>query len=84
MPALELDGEYVAISVADTGTGIPAELLPRVVEPFYTTKEVGMGSGLGLSQAYGFARQSGGNLTIASEPGRGTVVTFYLPARAAA
>ena len=80
-PPLELEGEYVAISVSDTGTGIPAELLPRVVEPFFTTKEVGKGSGLGLSQAYGLARQSGGNMVIESELGRGTTVTFYLPAR---
>lgn len=80
-PGLELDGDYVAIAITDSGRGIPPELLNRVVEPFFTTKDVGSGTGLGLSQAYGFARQSRGALTITSEPGRGTTVTFFLPAR---
>ena len=74
-----LTGEFVAIRVADTGSGIPPEVLPHVFEPFFTTKEVGKGTGLGLSQVYGFARQSGGTATITSTIGRGTVITLYLP-----
>jgi two-component system NtrC family sensor kinase len=72
-------GDYVALSVADTGCGIPADLLPRVVEPFFTTKGPDKGTGLGLSQVYGFARRSNGTVAIDSEPGRGTTVTVYLP-----
>ncbi|TCZ53380.1 hybrid sensor histidine kinase/response regulator [Roseicella aquatilis] len=79
-----LEGDFVAVRVADTGTGIPRELLERVMEPFFTTKPVGQGTGLGLSQAYGFAKQSGGTLGIESELGRGTTVTFTLPASLAA
>jgi two-component system NtrC family sensor kinase len=74
-----LRGEFVAICVADTGTGIPADLLAHVFEPFFTTKEVGKGTGLGLSQVYGFARQSGGAVSIDSAPGRGTAITLHLP-----
>jgi PAS domain S-box-containing protein len=74
-----LEGSFVALSVADTGTGIPEEIRQRVIEPFFTTKGIGKGSGLGLSQAYGFATQSGGSMTIESAVGRGTTVTFYLP-----
>jgi two-component system NtrC family sensor kinase len=65
--------------MTDTGAGIPPDVVARVFEPFFTTKEVGKGTGLGLSQVYGFAQQSGGTATIASEPGRGTTVTLYLP-----
>jgi PAS domain S-box-containing protein len=72
-------GDYVALSVADTGCGIPADLLPRVVEPFFTTKGPDKGTGLGLSQVYGLAHRSGGTVQIASEIGRGTKVTIYLP-----
>ena len=74
-----LSGAFVAIRVADTGTGISADVLPRVFEPFFTTKEVGKGTGLGLSQVYGFAKQAGGAVTIASTVGSGTVITLYLP-----
>jgi len=74
-----LHGRFVAISVTDTGQGIPPEVLSRVFEPFFTTKAIGKGTGLGLSQVYGFAKQSGGTATIASTPGQGTVVTMYLP-----
>jgi len=72
-------GHYVMISVADTGTGIAPENLPRVFEPFFTTKDVGHGTGLGLSMVYGFIKQSAGHVTIASEPGQGTVVKLYIP-----
>jgi PAS domain S-box-containing protein len=75
-----LQGDYVAIAISDTGEGMTEEVKARALEPFFTTKDVGQGSGLGLSQAYGFARQSGGTLTIDSAPGEGTKVTFYLPA----
>ena len=69
----------VALSVADTGCGIPADLLSRVVEPFFTTKGPDKGTGLGLSQVYGFARRSNGTVSIDSEMGGGTTVTVYLP-----
>jgi PAS domain S-box-containing protein len=76
----EPGGRFLAISLTDTGTGMSEEVRARAVEPFYTTKEVGRGSGLGLSQAYGFAKQSGGTLTLDSELGHGATVTLYLPA----
>jgi len=72
-------GAYVAVSVADTGVGIPASSLEQVFEPFYTTKGVGQGTGLGLSQVFGFAKQSGGEVDVISEVGRGTTFTLYLP-----
>jgi signal transduction histidine kinase len=72
-------GEYVRLSISDNGCGIPQEYLDRVFEPFFSTKEVGQGSGLGLSMIYGFAKQSGGHVTIESEEGAGTTVTHYLP-----
>ena len=74
-----LRGDFVSVTLEDNGVGIPAEVLPRVYEPFFTTKETDKGTGLGLSQVYGFARQSGGVATIASEVGRGTAVTLFLP-----
>jgi PAS domain S-box-containing protein len=73
-------GRYVVVGVTDTGTGMSAELCDRAIEPFFTTKDVGQGSGLGLSQCYGFARQSGGTLVIDSAHGRGTTVRIFLPA----
>ena len=80
-----LGGEFVAITVSDTGTGIAPEILARVFEPLFTTKEIGKGSGLGLAQVQSFALQSGGHAAIESELGRGTAVTLYLPrAKAAA
>jgi two-component system NtrC family sensor kinase len=74
-----LTGEFVALSVSDTGFGIAPEMLPRVFDPFFTTKEIGKGTGLGLSQVYGFAKQSGGAAVIDSTPAKGTNVTLYLP-----
>jgi len=74
-----LSGDFVAIGVADTGSGIAPEILHHVFEPFFTTKEVGKGTGLGLSQVYGFAKQSGGTATVTSTVGRGTAITLYLP-----
>ena len=73
------DGNYVKLSIVDTGRGIPPELLDKVMEPFFTTKDVGKGTGLGLSTAYGFARQSGGTLQLRSAVGTGTTVELWLP-----
>jgi PAS domain S-box-containing protein len=74
-----LEGDFVALAVIDTGTGIAPEALARLFEPFFTTKPVGKGTGLGLSQVHGFANQSGGAVTVTSQQGRGTTVTIYLP-----
>jgi PAS domain S-box-containing protein len=74
-----LSGDFVALAIIDTGAGMPPDVVARVFEPFYTTKPVGKGTGLGLSQVHGFAMQSGGAVTVSSEPGKGTVVTIYLP-----
>lgn len=76
-------GEYVCIAVEDTGEGMPPHVLSRALEPFFTTKKAGRGTGLGLPQVHGFAKQSGGDLRIESEPGRGTVVLLHLPRAAA-
>jgi CheY-like chemotaxis protein len=73
------EGDYVLVSVSDTGSGIPANILPKVFDPFFTTKPVGSGTGLGLSQVYGFARQSSGVARIRSAEGTGTTVEMYFP-----
>jgi signal transduction histidine kinase len=72
-------GEYVAVIVSDTGSGMTAEILAKAFEPFFTTKEIGKGSGLGLAQVYGFAKQSGGGVRIDSVAGEGTTVSVFLP-----
>jgi PAS domain S-box-containing protein len=73
------DGDYVLITVSDSGTGMSEEVLANAFDPFYTTKQVGKGTGLGLSQVYGFVKQSGGHVKISSRLGEGTTVSIYLP-----
>jgi signal transduction histidine kinase/CheY-like chemotaxis protein len=75
----ELEGDYIRVSVSDTGTGMTDEVLTKAFEPFFTTKPVGSGTGLGLSQVYGIAKQSGGTVSIATQIGEGTTVSVYLP-----
>lgn len=77
--AARLDGEFVALSMTDTGVGIPGNIRLKIFEPFFTTKLVGKGTGLGLSQVYGFATQSGGAVTVTSEVGTGTTIMVFLP-----
>jgi signal transduction histidine kinase/ActR/RegA family two-component response regulator len=76
-------GEYVLLSVSDTGPGMSPEVLAKAFEPFFTTKEIGKGSGLGLAQVYGFAKQSGGGVRIETKQGEGTTVKVFLPRAAA-
>ena len=79
-----LIGEFVAVSLSDTGSGMPPDVVTRAIEPFFTTKAEGSGTGLGLSQVYGFAKERGGTIVIESAVSRGTTVTIYLPKQAAA
>jgi two-component system NtrC family sensor kinase len=74
-----LDREHVAVALRDSGVGIPPDVIGKVFDPFFTTKQPGEGTGLGLSQVYGFAQQSGGTVSLASEPGNGTTLTIRLP-----
>ena len=77
--ATAIPGEYVMLAVSDTGAGMAPDVLARCIEPFFTTKDIGRGSGLGLSMVFGLANQSGGYLDIVSQPGHGTTVRIYLP-----
>jgi len=74
-----LTGEWVTITVTDSGSGMPPEILSHIFEPFFTTKEVGKGSGLGLAQVLGITQQHGGHLTVRSQPDQGTTFVIYLP-----
>src|SRR5256886_15472226 len=80
----QLEGDFVALAMTDTGVGIAPDVLPRIFEPFFTTKALGKGTGLGLAQVYGFSHQSGGTVVATSTAGRGTTITIYLPRRPAA
>ncbi len=75
------EGDYVVVRISDTGKGIDPEVLPRIFEPFYTTKPVGQGTGLGLSISYGIIKRHNGEIIAESEPGEGTTFTIRLPIR---
>jgi len=75
----QLEGDFVALAMTDTGVGIAPDVLPRIFEPFFTTKALGKGTGLGLAQVYGFSHQSGGAVVATSTVGSGTAVTIHLP-----
>ena len=75
----QLEGDFVALAMTDTGVGIAPDVLPRIFEPFFTTKALGKGTGLGLAQVYGFSHQSGGTVVATSAVGSGTTITIYLP-----
>jgi nitrogen-specific signal transduction histidine kinase len=79
VPCRDDETDYIRLSVTDTGVGMSAEIKARATEPFFTTKEVGKGSGLGLSMVDGFMRQTGGHMEIETEPGRGTTIRLYFP-----
>jgi PAS domain S-box-containing protein len=79
----QLEGDFVALAMTDTGVGIAPDVLPRIFEPFFTTKALGKGTGLGLAQVYGFSHQSGGTVVATSTVGSGTTITIYLPRREA-
>jgi PAS domain S-box-containing protein len=76
---MPLKGDYVALSIEDTGVGIPEDVMSKVFDPFFTTKPVGKGTGLGLSQVHGFVHQAGGTVKVSSTLGKGTSITMYLP-----
>jgi PAS domain S-box-containing protein len=80
----QLEGDFVALAMTDTGVGIAPDVLPRIFEPFFTTKALGKGTGLGLAQVYGFSHQSGGTVIATSTVGSGTAITLYLPRKPAA
>jgi PAS domain S-box-containing protein len=80
----QLEGDFVALAMTDTGVGIAPDVLPRIFEPFFTTKALGKGTGLGLAQVYGFSHQSGGSVVATSTVGSGTAITIYLPRKHAA
>jgi len=80
----QLEGDFVALAMIDTGVGIAPDVLPRIFEPFFTTKALDKGTGLGLAQVYGFSHQSGGTVVATSAVGSGTTVTIYLPRKHAA
>ncbi|MBL7309538.1 hybrid sensor histidine kinase/response regulator, partial [Escherichia coli] len=72
-------GQYLSLCVTDTGTGMTPDVIAKAFDPFFTTKPTGEGTGLGLSQVFGFAKQSGGDVAVESAPGRGATFTLYLP-----
>src|SRR5207244_8323005 len=79
----QLEGEFVALAMTDTGVGIAPDVLPRIFEPFFTTKAIGKGTGRRLAQVYGFSHQSDGTVVATSTVGSGTTITIYLPRRQA-